>query len=500
MNAIVDPKVTVMMEECKRLARAFAGAFHNNTGHEPSESLEYRCWKEFSSALVCLASMASTPASEPAAVYRIALENIAAKAPSFEPRVSKFDRSPARYRCFHCGHAWQPDDKPHHDPDCAYIGAKNALATTPSPTASADWRTAFEALAAQWDGCQWEDVADVGASMREDFAMHLRAASASVRGLATEADSEPDMHALCQAWSRRENEYVDEYELDSGEGAPHSPSEFERLLIADAIAGLLSDDEFTEAYHAWDVARRAAGYKPWSAEAPAATEAMGEGATGEEMIEWGNPIRVADIAIVPQRLDGRHTEYARTIAAALSRPAAPAEPVAPPEPLLGWKLEAAQQAQDSDGDPVGGVWELGHLDGDGNFYAVATVDTGNYDQPEAAEPLARAILARLAAPVSADAQKPCDHDWVLPRGASQHVCTKCFAAADSSDDAQKAVAREPLTEEQQAVLSFLYGTGNLRGCGFGTRPERTRGPYWWRQELREAFPGIRLSGSTEGEK
>lgn len=41
-------------------------------------------------------------------------------------------------------------------------------------------------------------------------------------------------------------------------------------------------------------------------------------------IEWGNPIRIGDIAEVPQRLDGKHTEYAYRIAAALG--AAPAVP------------------------------------------------------------------------------------------------------------------------------------------------------------------------------
>lgn len=71
------------------------------------------------------------------------------------------------------------------------------------------------------------------------------------------------------------------------------------------------------------------------------------------------------------------------------------------EALCGWRLDAAYQAIDSDGDIIAGVWELGSRDDDGNFYAVATVDTGNYDQPEAAEPLARAILARLASPASA---------------------------------------------------------------------------------------------------
>jgi hypothetical protein len=41
--------------------------------------------------------------------------------------------------------------------------------------AVAPWRQALEKLAQQWDGCMWEDVQDVGASIRSDFAMHLRA-------------------------------------------------------------------------------------------------------------------------------------------------------------------------------------------------------------------------------------------------------------------------------------------------------------------------------------
>lgn len=53
----MTPEATRQAEECKRLARAFAGAFHNNTGHEPSVSLEYRCWDEFSAAIDKLASM-----------------------------------------------------------------------------------------------------------------------------------------------------------------------------------------------------------------------------------------------------------------------------------------------------------------------------------------------------------------------------------------------------------------------------------------------------------
>jgi ParB family chromosome partitioning protein len=43
-------------------------------------------------------------------------------------------------------------------------------------------------------------------------------------------------------------------QLHDGEHAPHQPSEFESLLIVDAIAGLHASDEWAEAYHALDMA------------------------------------------------------------------------------------------------------------------------------------------------------------------------------------------------------------------------------------------------------
>ena len=38
---------------------------------------------------------------------------------------------------------------------------------------------AIERVAVQWDGCSWEDCANVGASIRVDVAMHLRTMDAS---------------------------------------------------------------------------------------------------------------------------------------------------------------------------------------------------------------------------------------------------------------------------------------------------------------------------------
>lgn len=68
--------------------------------------------------------------------------------------------------------------------------------------------------------------------------------------------------------------------------------------------------------------------------------------------------------------------------------------------LDGWLLNHAQR---SDVDEDGGIWEIGHLNEDGVFAEVVTVNTGLYHQPEAAEPLARAILSRLAAQPQAPA-------------------------------------------------------------------------------------------------
>ena len=62
-----------------------------------------------------------------------------------------------------------------------------------------------------------------------------------------------------------------------------------------------------------------------------------------------------------------------------------------------------------------------------------------------------------------------------------------------------APGRAPLTDEQIAVLQFLYGLGNLDGCGFGDRPHGERGMYWWRKHLRAAFPGIAPAGGIGGE-
>lgn len=49
-------------------------------------------------------------------------------------------------------------------------------------------------------------------------------------------------------------EYLEGYEL-RGDGGDHEPTEFEVTLIADAVAGLIGEDEFIRRLHAWDVLR-----------------------------------------------------------------------------------------------------------------------------------------------------------------------------------------------------------------------------------------------------
>lgn len=62
---------------------------------------------------------------------------------------------------------------------------------------------------------------------------------------------------------------------------------------------------------------------------------------------------------------------------------------------LGWKFNHTQKREGDEDDE--GVWEIGYLDSeDDRFSPILTVDTGLYYQDKDAEPLARAILARIA--------------------------------------------------------------------------------------------------------
>lgn len=74
---------------------------------------------------------------------------------------------------------------------------------------------------------------------------------------------------------------------------------------------------------------------------------------------------------------------------------------------------------------------------------------------------------------------------------SKHASRYARTLADALNAPQ--VQRAGLSEAQMRVLMFLWGAGNLRGVGFGSQPEGDKRPFWWRNELREAFPEIGIS-------
>jgi hypothetical protein len=96
-----------------------------------------------------------------------------------------------------------------------------------------------------------------------------------------------------------------------------------------------------ELSHDCEVMANPTHWMPLPATPTAPIPAVDAVSAGEDLIEWGNPIRIADIAIVPQRLDGKHTEYAKRIAAALASPvdAVAGEPVACDAALFRFLLE-----------------------------------------------------------------------------------------------------------------------------------------------------------------
>lgn len=57
--------------------------------------------------------------------------------------------------------------------------------------------------------------------------------------------------ALLEANDFIVDKYVEAFEWDAGEDGYHVPTEGERILIGDAIAGLLADDGFVRTFNAW---------------------------------------------------------------------------------------------------------------------------------------------------------------------------------------------------------------------------------------------------------
>lgn len=44
-----------------------------------------------------------------------------------------------------------------------------------------------------------------------------------------------------------------------------------------------------------------------------------------------------------------------------------------------------------------------------------------------------------------------------------------------------------MTPEQQSILNFLLGSGDIDGVGFGGDHPTEKGQFWWRKKLRKAF-------------
>lgn len=65
-----------------------------------------------------------------------------------------------------------------------------------------------------------------------------------------------------------------------------------------------------------------------------------------------------------------------------------------------------------------------------------------------------------------------------------------FAHAVAAQSSPSPSAVQPLSEAQITVLRFLDGVGGLRGFHFGEKPPTVRGNYWWRKDLRAAFPDV----------
>ncbi len=64
---------------------------------------------------------------------------------------------------------------------------------------------------------------------------------------------------LCDELERIEAGFVESYEFDDGNGGCYRPTEKERVLIADAIAGLMADEDWLAAFDAWRDAVRGRG-------------------------------------------------------------------------------------------------------------------------------------------------------------------------------------------------------------------------------------------------
>lgn len=172
------------------------------------------------------------------------------------------------------------------------------------------------------------------------------------------------------------------------------------------------------------------------------------------------------------RLDALRGWLAR---AALSAP--PAEPVDEVELLKGWKLNHIQFGRGS------GTAEIGYLDAEADrFSPIVTVDTGLYDQPQDAVPLARAILNMLATPAQPPAAYPVkkvlEFAEYMAKGAEQFLAAlnKLYAAEDHLEDGEHDEESRQAVDTAREAISDMWRSLECDIYEFRKRAAKVRLP------------------------
>lgn len=103
----------------------------------------------------------------------------------------------------------------------------------------------------------------------------------------------------------------------------------------------------------------------------------------------------------------------------------------------------------------------------------------------AAAPSPSAVQPLTAEQALRDALEAMGSKKAQELSAGDLMAVVCYVDASTSPSAV-----QPLSEAQIEVLRFLDGLGDLHGFGFGDKPPTERGNYWWRKDLRTAFPDV----------
>lgn len=132
----------------------------------------------------------------------------------------------------------------------------------------------------------------------------------------------------------------------------------------------------------------------------------------------------------------------------------------------GWKFNHAQRSKDDEG-----VWEIGFLDDeDDRFSPILTVDTGLYYQDNDAEPLARAILARLATPPAPGVPTPLPSKDALAELIREHMhgvyhCTRVWEAWNVGTMSQEDFESYSESDSPEELADAILGLASTQAVG-----------------------------------